>query len=140
MGLSERTAARLSVVIYTSLALGLALAFALAAPRVAPHDAVARYGGAGWVFLLSLVVLMPTFAPALRRWLASGARLDRSEAMPVFDPATSEGPTARDPVCGMVIPIAQAAGTSRYAGRTVYFCALGCKQRFDRAPEQFTLD
>ncbi|MBI3952896.1 MAG: YHS domain-containing protein [Chloroflexi bacterium] len=85
---------------------------------------------------------MPTFAPLLRRWL-SGARGPSQRALPsaVGAPAAvSEAESARDPVCGMVITRDSAAGTSQHAGRTVYFCSLGCKRRFDEAPDQFPLD
>src|SRR6266516_6227761 len=43
----------------------------------------------------------------------------------------------RDPVCGMKVEPANAAATRQLAGRTYYFCARGCAERFDRAPEQF---
>ena len=41
----------------------------------------------------------------------------------------------KDPVCGMEVEADQAAGTSEYQGRKVYFCSLGCKEKFDREPE-----
>jgi Cu+-exporting ATPase len=44
---------------------------------------------------------------------------------------------AIDPVCKMPIAEAKAAGKSEYKGRTYYFCALSCKERFDRNPEQY---
>jgi Cu+-exporting ATPase len=46
----------------------------------------------------------------------------------------------KDPVCGMEIEADQAAGNSEYRGKAVYFCSLACKQKFDRAPEQFSKD
>ncbi len=45
--------------------------------------------------------------------------------------------TARDPVCEMDVDIATAKWTSEYEGRTVYFCAPGCKRRFDRNPAEY---
>ena len=42
-----------------------------------------------------------------------------------------------DPVCGMDIEKKDAAGTSVSKGRTVYFCSLRCKERFDAEPERF---
>lgn len=44
---------------------------------------------------------------------------------------------AIDPVCGMEVDPAQAAGTSEYNGTTYYFCAPGCKKAFDKDPEQY---
>lgn len=43
----------------------------------------------------------------------------------------------RDPVCGMDIDPERAAATSEYNGDTVYFCAPGCKTRFDQEPERY---
>jgi len=43
----------------------------------------------------------------------------------------------RDPVCGMLVAPADAAGSSVHDGRTVYFCSLHCKQKFDAHPEAF---
>jgi len=40
-------------------------------------------------------------------------------------------------VCGMNVDPAKAAGSSQYEGRAYYFCAPGCKTRFDAKPEQY---
>ena len=42
-----------------------------------------------------------------------------------------------DPVCGMTVDPAKAAGSSKYGGKTVYFCSAGCKQKFDTNPEKY---
>ncbi|MGD0263519.1 MAG: heavy metal translocating P-type ATPase [Candidatus Methylomirabilota bacterium] len=44
----------------------------------------------------------------------------------------------RDPVCGMMIEEAAAAATSRHNGRTIYFCAVSCKEKFDVNPEKYS--
>lgn len=44
---------------------------------------------------------------------------------------------AEDPVCKMTVEPARAAAVSTYQGRTYYFCAVGCKQKFDRDPERY---
>lgn len=44
---------------------------------------------------------------------------------------------ATDPVCGMEVKESDAAGTSVYKGKTYYFCAQGCKKKFDEHPEQY---
>jgi YHS domain-containing protein len=38
-----------------------------------------------------------------------------------------------DPVCGMTVVPARAAGTSERNGVRYYFCSPGCKQKFDAA-------
>ncbi len=43
---------------------------------------------------------------------------------------------AIDPVCGMTVDERTAPATSVYQGKTYYFCAPGCKRRFDADPEQ----
>ncbi len=45
--------------------------------------------------------------------------------------------TVRDPVCGMDIDPANAAGKSEYKGQTYYFCSSGCKKAFDKEPEKY---
>src|SRR5689334_12554137 len=42
-----------------------------------------------------------------------------------------------DPVCGMTVAPRRAAAHSVYKGKTVYFCAPACKQRFDADPEHY---
>src|SRR5258708_38376829 len=42
-----------------------------------------------------------------------------------------------DPVCGMQVDPAKAAGQSQYQGRTYSFCSLGCKKKFDLNPAQY---
>ena len=42
-----------------------------------------------------------------------------------------------DPVCGMTVDPAHAAGTSTHNGRKFYFCSKGCKAKFDADPAAF---
>jgi Cu+-exporting ATPase len=42
-----------------------------------------------------------------------------------------------DPVCKMQVNEDEAAAKSTYEGKTYYFCALACKEEFDRAPERY---
>jgi Cu+-exporting ATPase len=44
---------------------------------------------------------------------------------------------AKDPVCGMQVDEKKAAGQSVYQGKTFYFCAPGCKAKFDKNPSQY---
>jgi len=41
-----------------------------------------------------------------------------------------------DPVCGMTVDPAKAAGSYDYKGTTYYFCAVSCLERFRADPEQ----
>jgi YHS domain-containing protein len=44
---------------------------------------------------------------------------------------------AIDPVCKMTVDEKSAKFTSVYKGKTYYFCAPGCKKKFDTTPEKF---
>ncbi len=44
---------------------------------------------------------------------------------------------AKDPVCGMEVDEAKAAGSSAYKGQTYYFCAPVCKKEFDADPGKY---
>ena len=48
-----------------------------------------------------------------------------------------KGTMAKDPVCGMEVDEATAAGKREYRGTVYYFCALGCMRVFDEDPEKF---
>jgi Cu+-exporting ATPase len=43
----------------------------------------------------------------------------------------------KDPVCGMQVDPANAAGQSQCQGLTYSFCSLGCKKKFDLNPAQY---
>src|SRR5512134_46667 len=55
----------------------------------------------------------------------AGAPADRVNAMPV------------DPVCGMEVDPAEAAGKREYKGKTYYFCSDHCVNKFDGHPEEY---
>lgn len=42
-----------------------------------------------------------------------------------------------DPVCEMTIAREEAAATAKYEGQTYYFCAPGCKAKFEEDPEAY---
>ena len=45
--------------------------------------------------------------------------------------------TAKDPVCGMTVKTASAAGRTEYKGESFYFCGAKCKEKFDLQPQQY---
>src|SRR5712691_13353044 len=45
--------------------------------------------------------------------------------------------THRDPVCGMTVNPAKAAGSSEHRGRTYYFCGAGCLAKFTAEPDRY---
>jgi len=48
-----------------------------------------------------------------------------------------KGKMVLDVVCKMEIDAKTAKWKSEYKGKTYYFCALMCKQKFDRNPEKY---
>ncbi len=45
--------------------------------------------------------------------------------------------TEKDPVCGMTVVPAKAAGQYDYKGQTYFFCSKGCLAKFQSEPEQY---
>ena len=62
----QRKAVTLSAIIYISISLILAGVF-LGVSSVLKYPYVARYGGTVWVFLLSMIITMPTITPLVKR-------------------------------------------------------------------------
>jgi hypothetical protein len=55
----ERVEQVLSALIYLGVSFGLGLAFFAVTGLSGSYPPIARYGGAGWVFFLSLMITMP---------------------------------------------------------------------------------
>ena len=137
MRVTEDNLNTVSAVVYTAAAsLVASVVFALAI--VADYGWVARVGGAGWVFMLTMVVLMP-IVPSLLR---DRARVDSEPTAAGSKAIVNErgNMVVKDPVCGMEIDPASAAGSSEYDGQTHYFCNLNCKRSFDAEPARYTGD
>ena len=52
-------------------------------------------------------------------------------------PDRAPGETAIDPVCGMTVDPRTAAGSHVHGGRTYWFCATSCLERFRADPERY---
>lgn len=63
----EREVARKSALIYLPISLGMASLFLLAASLTGDFPPVARFGGAVWVGLLSLIVSMPVVTSRIKK-------------------------------------------------------------------------
>jgi len=66
--MNRGNAGRLSALIYTAISL-LASGLFIAVTLAGEYTWVARLGGAGWVFLLSMIVLMPIVTPMMKKRL-----------------------------------------------------------------------
>src|SRR4029077_2913945 len=51
--------------------------------------------------------------------------------------AGGEGPVALDPVCGMTVDPARAAGHVDHGGTTYHFCSKGCVAKFSADPNTY---
>lgn len=43
----------------------------------------------------------------------------------------------KDLVCGMSVKKDKAPAVSEYKGKKYYFCAVACKEKFDKEPEKY---
>jgi YHS domain-containing protein len=46
----------------------------------------------------------------------------------------------KDPVCGMEFDSEKSEHTSRFKGKTYYFCCPKCKAAFEREPQRYATD
>jgi Cu+-exporting ATPase len=53
------------------------------------------------------------------------------------DPSRPASESFLDPVCGMTVSPARAAGRHEHQGTTYYFCGKGCLERFRNDPEKY---
>jgi len=63
--------------------------------------------------------------------------VDESQKNPLVLPILHGKASAKDPVCGMSVDPAKAAGTVEHAGTAYYFCSRGCAERFTKEPEKY---
>jgi len=104
-----------SAVVYTACA-ALAAVVLFGVATAADYNWVARLGGAGWVFMLSMIILMPTVPSLLR------ARMSPKTSEPSLSKEVVMGELVKDPVCGMEIDPARWSGSDVQAtlGRPIY--------------------
>ena len=119
----------LSIAVSAGLSLAGASAFLLVTLLTGDYGWVARTGGTVWVFALAMIILLPTVMPLMRSRAAEKPRDRRVSQLEVA--------MAKDPVCGMEVDPATAAGTSEYKGRTYCFCNQSCKKSFDEDPAKY---
>jgi hypothetical protein len=68
-GFAAQDAGRLSAAIYTTASILAAGVFLAITVLTGDYSWVARLGGSAWVFFLSMIILMPTVTPWVRRRL-----------------------------------------------------------------------
>lgn len=50
---------------------------------------------------------------------------------------SKQEPEHKDPVCGMAVSPSTAAATAEFRGKTYYFCAPHCREKFVAQPERY---
>ncbi len=80
--------ARAAALIYGGLSVAGAAAFLLVTTFVGDYPQVARFGGAAWVFLLLMIVLMPIVIPRVQK---------RAKKLPQSGDATQSCPLEESP-------------------------------------------
>jgi Cu+-exporting ATPase len=58
--------------------------------------------------------------------------------LPSSSPFAIVSQPAKDPVCGMTVEPAKAAGSYEYGGKKWYFCNAGCLEKFRNDPQKYT--
>jgi len=123
------SAGPLSIALSAGFSAAGASAFLLVTLLTGDYGWVGRTGGTVWIFVLAMIILLPTVMPLMR---------SRAEKQPRDTRASQkEVAMAKDPVCGMEVDPVTAAGTSDYKGQSYYFCNLSCKKSFEEEPEKY---
>ena len=61
------------------------------------------------------------------------------EGVPLEPAAQAVQVESIDPICNMTVNVAEARYHSNYNGTTFYFCCLSCKEKFEQAPDSYSL-
>ena len=98
--------------------------------RVSPETAAAEYEHAGTTYYFCNISCRDRFAADPESFLSEPRAADTE------DPRDRDV-SQIDPVCGMTVDPATAAGSHKYRGETYYFCSTGCETKFKSDPEKY---
>jgi Cu+-exporting ATPase len=101
--------------------------------RVEPASAAAKVEHGGKPYYFCSAHCAQAFKVDPQRYL-SGAH---NPAMPHHAHVAMPSLPKKDPVCGMKVDPAKAAGKHEHKGKTYYFCSKGCLEKFKAHPENY---
>jgi xanthine dehydrogenase accessory factor len=78
-----------------------------------------------------LAEIIQTRANSTKAALQLNAGSAVSSRLPLMDEE------AKDPICGMMVNKSKAKHQTEYQGGMFYFCCAGCKQTFEKSPQQY---
>ena len=100
---------------------------------VDPATAAAKVDHAGKAYYFCSKHCAHVFQQEPTQYL-SGAH---KPAMPQHAHVAMPSVPKKDPVCGMKVDAAKAAGKHEHKGKTYYFCSKGCREKFKADPERY---
>ncbi len=110
--------------------------------KVDPAAAAGHYIYQGKTYYFCSISCLDTFKADPERFLKSAPAglisLGKKKPLPMMmsiEPAPAIGET--DPVCGMTVQPATAAGSYEYRGKKYYFCAARCLEKFRADPDYY---
>ena len=115
---------------------------------VDPTTAAGRYDYQGKTYYFCAISCLDKFKADPERFLNSAQAdlispaglisLGKKKPLPMMMPAQPAPETGEiDPVCGMTVQPATAAGSHRHQGKNYYFCSQSCLKRFQAEPERY---
>lgn len=75
----------------------------------------------------------------IREFLTSQNKLDPATVLRISKDEGALYPVVLDPVCRMRISASEAGSVIEHNSQAVYFCAVGCRDKFVANPEQYDL-
>ncbi len=110
--------------------------------KVDPATAAGHHEYQGKTYYFCAVSCLDTFKADPERYLkpapAGLISLGKRKPLPMMMPAQSSPAIGEtDPVCGMTVQPATAAGSYEHGGKTYYFCAARCLEKFRADPDYY---
>lgn len=102
--------------------------------RVSPETAAAEYEHDGTKYYFCNISCRDRFAADPSVFLSTPDKPKTETNTPL---STHSTPQSLDPVCGMTVDPANAAGKHEYETETYYFCSKGCETKFKADPEKY---